>query len=257
MHPVFEYLKFLFRSTNQHGVHSPFVYDLLTKGLYLHVNASKKREYQAFRSALLHQKETINVTDFGAGSRVFKSNTRSIAAIAKHAGISKKRGVLLMKLMEYFQPQNILEIGTSVGLGTAAMAIGQPKATIKTLEGCAETAKVAEKAFKKFNLHHIEITQGDFSNTLSDVLQREPFDFIYFDGHHQKEATLQYFETCLSYCHNDSLFLFDDIYWSAGMKSAWEQIKAHPKVTVTIDSFHWGMVFFRKEQAKEHFTIRL
>jgi len=40
------------------------------------------------------------------------------------------------------------------------------------------------------------------------------------------------------------------------MEAAWEIIKTHPKVTVTIDTFQWGLVFFRKEQPKEHFVIR-
>ena len=41
------------------------------------------------------------------------------------------------------------------------------------------------------------------------------------------------------------------------MTEAWEIIKNHPKVTVTINTFYWGIVCFRKEQIKEHFTIRM
>ena len=80
---------------------------------------------------------------------------------------------------------------------------------------------------------------------------------IYFDGNHQKEATLQYFNQLLKTAHNDSVFIFDDIHWSKEMTEAWETIKNHPKVTVTIDTFFWGFVFFRKEQVKEHFIVRL
>ena len=57
--------------------------------------------------------------------------------------------------------------------------------------------------------------------------------------------------------HNDSIFIFDDINWSKGMQEAWNKIKAHPQVSVSIDTFFWGMVFFRKEQVKEHFKIRV
>ena len=68
---------------------------------------------------------------------------------------------------------------------------------------------------------------------------------------------MHYFEALLPKATNDTVFIFDDIYWSKGMTEAWETIKQHPKVTVTVDTFFWGFVFFRKEQAKEHFTIRL
>ena len=40
------------------------------------------------------------------------------------------------------------------------------------------------------------------------------------------------------------------------MEEAWEIIKKHPKVTVTIDTFQWGIVFFRSEQVKEDFIVR-
>ena len=80
---------------------------------------------------------------------------------------------------------------------------------------------------------------------------------VYFDGNHQKAATLEYFQHCLQFVNNESFFIFDDIHWSKEMESAWEEIKKHPKVKVTIDTFQWGIVFFRKEQEKEHFIIRV
>ncbi len=90
-----------------------------------------------------------------------------------------------------------------------------------------------------------------------DFSKSATFDLIYFDGNHQKSATLQYFESLLPTAHNDSVFIFDDIHLSEEMEDAWKEIKKHPKVQVTIDTFYLGLVFFRREQAKEHFKIRL
>jgi hypothetical protein len=81
-------------------------------------------------------------------------------------------------------------------------------------------------------------------------------DYVFFDGHHALEPTLKYFELCLKKAHNSSIFVFDDIRWSDEMKLAWEKIKNHPKVNVTIDLYTMGVVFFRKEQEKEHFVLR-
>lgn len=254
MHLLKSYLKFLWNSNNSHGVHSPFVFDLLRKCFY---DNNEYREYtllKKYRESLLENKKTIEVTDFGAGSRVFKSNTRAINQIAQNAGISGKDARLLFRIVNYFKPKTILEIGTSLGLATSALALGNPKAKITSLEGCPETAKIARQQFDKFDLG-IDSVVSKFESYL-ETEKSGTYDLIYFDGNHSKKATLQYFDSLLSTAHNETVWIFDDIHWSADMEEAWEIIKKHPKVTVTIDTFQWGLVFFRREQEKEHFILR-
>lgn len=253
-HSIKSYLKFLWNSKNEHGVHSPFVFDLVTKCFY---DKSSKIEYlllKNYRNALLANKNTIEVTDFGAGSRVFKSNTRQIAKIAKTAGISSKRAELLFRIVNYFQPNSILEIGTSLGLATSALSLGNKKAKISTLEGCKNT--VNELQLQKFNFDNVEFINTNFCEYLKN-LQPTTHNLIYFDGNHAKKATLDYFELLLPTITNDTVWIFDDIHWSQDMEEAWKIIKNHKKVKVTIDTFQWGMVFFREEQEKEHFVIRV
>ncbi|WP_317129754.1 O-methyltransferase [Gillisia hiemivivida] len=243
-------------------MHSPFVYDLLTKCLYVKKDKPAFQKIRAFCNALNQDEQSIKVTDFGAGSRVFNSENRKVGAIAKNAGIPIKRAILLNKLASCFQFETGLELGTSVGISSAAIAIDNP-ILLTTLEGCPETAKVAQNYFDKFNLKNISLQIGEFDMLLDSILEKENtnkasgFDLVYFDGNHQKSPTLKYFKKLLALAHNNSVFIFDDIHWSAEMEEAWEEIKAHPSVRVTIDSFYWGLVFFRKEQEKEHFTIRL
>ena len=257
MNPITSYIKFLYNSKNQHGVHSPFVFALVTKCFY---DKPSKPEYSIlkdYRKALLDNKNTIEVTDFGAGSRVFKSNTRQISKIAQTAGISPKRAELLYRIVNYFQPETILEIGTSLGLATSALSLGNPNSKITTLEGCPQTSGVAQKQYAKFKLNNIETVVTEFTEYFKNCLRNtEHCQLIYFDGNHSKQATLDYFELLLPTITNETVWIFDDIHWSDGMEEAWEIIKNHPKVTVTIDIFQWGLVFFRYEQEKEHFTIR-
>ncbi len=259
LYQILSYFKFLHLSVNLHGIHSPFVYQLTT-------NCFKKNnknisdqflKFKDFQKSLLNNKKSIYITDFGAGSRVFKSDLREISAIAKNAGITNKKAKLLLKIIQYFKPQKILEIGTSLGLGTSCLSIGNSKAKIFTLEGCPQTAQIAQNQFDDFNLQNINIKVGDFKDTLQQATQDQQFDLIYFDGNHTKKATLQYFKQCLSTVHNNSIFIFDDIHWNKDMEEAWEQIKDHKKVTVSIDLFHWGIIFFRKEQPKQHFNIKV
>lgn len=251
------YIKFLWHSKNEHAVHSPFVFNLLTKCVYDKKSKSEYTILKKYRNSLLENKNTIEVTDFGAGSRVFKSNARQIAQITKTAGISPKRAELLFRITNYFQPDTILEIGTSLGLATSALTLGNPKASIATLEGCPETAKIAQQQFQKFNFNNVNSIIIEFNDYLKNhQLSTINHQLIYFDGNHSKKATLEYFELLLSTVNNESLWIFDDIHWSPEMEKAWEIIKNHPKVTVSIDTFQWGLVFFRYEQPKQHFTIR-
>ena len=252
------YLQFLWKSKNEHAVHSPFVFTLITQCFY---DRKPKQEYQVlknFRNSLLENRNTIEVTDFGAGSKVFKSNTRPIAKIAETAGISRKRAELLFRITTYFQPNSILEIGTSLGLATSALALGNPKAKIITLEGCSNTMAIAIIQLQLFNLKNVNCIATEFSEYFkTQNLKPKTQNLIYFDGNHSKKATLAYFELLLPTITNESVWIFDDIHWSKDMEKAWKLIKNHPKVTVTIDTFQWGFVFFRREQEKEHFVIRV
>lgn len=258
LHSIKSYITFLWKSKNEHAVHSPFVFNLITKCFY---DRKSKPEYSIlknYRNLLLENKNQIEVTDFGAGSKVFKSNTREISKITKTAGISPKRAKLLFRIVNYFQPEAILEIGTSLGLATSALALGNPKAFITTLEGCPETANQCQLQLQKFNINSVKSIVTEFSTYFKTINhQPEAINLIYFDGNHSKKATLNYFESLLPTITNDSVWIFDDIHWSTEMEEAWESIKNHPKVKVTIDTFQWGFVFFRKEQEKEHFIIRV
>ncbi len=257
LHPFKEYLKYLKRGTNQHGVHSPFVYNLVTKCFYKKTDVTSTTLFLNHKKKLLKEHRIIKVRDFGSGSKIFKSSERKVSEIVKVAGISTKKAKFLIRFIQYLKPNHILEIGTSLGLGSTAMYLGNPQSNITTLEGCPETIKIAQEYFKKSNIKIHNCIIGKFKTTLEKNIKNKVFDFIYFDGNHQKEATLTYFNTCLSATHNNSVFVFDDIHWNKEMTNVWHIIKQHPKVTVTIDTFHLGIVFFRKEQAKEHFTIRL
>ena len=256
IYKINQYIKFLFKSTNQHGVHSPFVYHLITKCFYDKTNYSAYKQIKQYKQNVLANSNTIEVTDFGAGSHVANNNTRKVSQIAKNAGTTTRRAKLLFRLTQYFKCNTILELGTSLGIATHAMSLGHPESKITTIEGCPNISKFSEDNFKNLKLSNIEIIIGNISEIIQN-LKSNTYDLIFFDGNHQKDATIHYFEILLSTTHNDTVFIFDDIYWSKDMTEAWDTIIQHPKVTVSIDTFFWGFVFFRKEQQKEHFTIRL
>jgi len=254
MYKILAYLKFLKASKNKHGVHSPFVYKFVTECIYDKKNHLEYNLIKDYRKALLKNKETITISDFGSGSKVFKSNIRKINDIAAHAGMPLKKAKLLFRIVKYFKFKSILELGTSLGIATQAMSLNNSVENIISIEGCHNTFRFALKSLSKYS--NIQLINNPFKNYIPKIKQ-ESFDLIFFDGHHDKSATIEYFEALLPKANNNSIFIFDDIYWSQEMTQAWDYIKNHNSVTVTVDTFHFGIVFFRKEQVEEHFKIRM
>ena len=251
---VSAFLSYRKNAVSKHGVHSPFVFELVTK-----VFPNKREEdiseniAEDWRTECRINNSFINVTDLGTGN----SGPRKIADIASKSAKSPKEGHLLHRIVKRFQPKRILELGTSLGITTLHEASATNFEKFITLEGCPETAAIAKTVFQKHDLP-IEIRTGNFSETLSTALNDlGKVDYVFFDGNHREKPTLEYFETCLPFIHNDTLFVFDDIHWSEEMESAWEKIKQHSKVRLTIDVFHFGLVLFREEQKeKEHFVLK-
>lgn len=252
---ILSYLRYLWQSTNAHGVHSPFVYEFVTRGLYAKKLPPEFFKIHAIRKELLQNNKKLSIEDYGAGSKIFKNNQRTIGQLAKYVALSPKKATILFKVISYFKPEYILELGTSIGLGTTTLAYANPKAKIVTIEGCQNIYQEAKKLFAQENLQQINSIHSTFDTFIKGNDQL--FDCILFDGHHTFEATIRYFEYLLHAKHNHSLWIFDDIHWSEDMEKAWHVIKNHPEVSVTIDLFHYGLVFFRKEQQKEHFVIRV
>ncbi|WP_299522876.1 O-methyltransferase [Winogradskyella sp.] len=256
MYQIIAYIEFLFNSTNQHGVHSPFVYNFVTKCLYNKVKYTAYNDFKTYRNRLKSSNDTLQIVDLGEGSKTLDSKTRKVRQMVKASSSSLKETKLLYRVTQYFNFNTILELGSSLGMGSYAFALANKFSKITTIEGCLNTLEYTKSKFNKLKVENINFLNGEFAAVIPN-LKEEKFDCIYFDGHHNKNATLQYFEALLPKAHNYSVFIFDDIYWSKGMTEAWELIKAHEAVTVTVDTFHLGFVFFRKEQAKQHFKIRL
>ncbi len=209
------------------------------------------------RKALLHDNSIIDVKDFGSRSSINTGNYRKVSEIAAQSLKPPRQAQLLFRLANHMKSQNILELGTSFGITTSYLANTTNCFRLITLEGCQNVASKALQTFRNTKLSNVEIYTGNFSQTLPKILNElSTVDFVFFDGNHRKEATIDYFEQCLLKKNNQSLFVFDDIYHSQEMKEAWEYVKANEQVTVTIDLFYMGLVFFKKELHKQDFMIR-
>jgi predicted O-methyltransferase YrrM len=255
-----KYFHYYFKAHNGkgHGVHSPFVFDFI-----IHVLNDKKKydcydEIETVRKKLLNNNTIIEVEDFGAGSAVIPFKNRVVKDIAASSLKKKKYARFLFRIAKYYEAKTIAELGTSFGITTCYLASANADSKVITLEGARNIANLASKNFGEMNLGNVELLEGNFAKTLPLLNSKiTNIDLVFVDGNHRKNATLEYFDFFLSKRTNNSIFIFDDIHWSAEMEEAWKLIQRHDSVTMTIDLFFIGLVFFRKDfKVKQHFSIR-
>lgn len=253
-----KYLHYYITAGNRHDVHSPFVFDLVEKVLRDQKKPAAFREIEQLRKSLLRSTETLQVTDLGAGSLMNAGRERKVSDITRHAAKPPKFGQLFYRLIQYFKPEYLLELGTSMGMSTSYMAKAASYATVHTIEGCPNIAARAGRNFEALQLRNIKQHVGNFDTVLPALLKELPrLDYVYIDGNHRSAPTLDYFEQCLAKVHDESLFIFDDIHWTPDMEAAWHSIQQHPRVTFTIDLFFIGLVFFRPDmKVKQHFILK-
>jgi len=255
-----KYLNYLFSSQSGkgHGIHSPFLFEFISRVLNDHSHYDAYAVAESLRKQMRNDPRTVYVNDMGAGSAIHKGNRRAVASIARHAAKSKKFGQLLFRIARHYQPATILEMGSSLGITTTYLALADPAVPVYTLEGVPEIARIAMENFEKMGLGNITMVQGNFDDTLQKVLGGiARLDLAFIDGNHRRLPTEAYFQALLSKTHNDTILVFDDIHWSGEMEQAWDTIQGHPSVRCTIDLFFIGIVLFRKEfHEKQHFTVR-
>lgn len=239
-------------------MHSPFVYDFIISVLNDKTHYADYDRVETLRRQLLADNTILEVNDLGAGSAKNNHPGRSIADIARHAAKPPKFGQLLYRMAKYYQPQHVLELGTSLGITTQYLAMARPGGSLTTIEGAATVATVAEEKIKAAGIGNVQLLQGNFDELLPEVLKTRPRpDLVFIDGNHREEPTVRYFEQLATVAHNDTILIFDDIHWSREMEQAWAHIKAHPAVSCTIDLFFIGIVLFRQEfREKQDFAIR-
>jgi len=252
------YIKYILsaQSGKGHGIHSPFVYAIVREVLMNKHQTLNFDVLDDYRAVLCFDKHTIEVEDCGACAKN-GITVKRIKDIACTSLTIRKYSTLLYRLSEYFHPSTILELGTSLGLSGSYMALANPNAKLYTIEASVSIAEVAEQTFRNININNVELIKGRFADVLPALLPRiGKIDFAFVDGNHTKEATLYHFESLLPYVDDNSVLVFDDIYWSSGMTEAWQAIKSDSRVTLTIDVFQFGIVFFRKGMKKQNFVLR-
>ena len=207
--------------------------------------------YAQFRK----NRDNIIVTTFGAKGG--KTKDVKISALARKSSSKGKYGRLLQRTANFLQPRKILELGTSLGVGTLYLSAGSPDSKIITVEGCTQTYNIARENFTNSNVNNIEAINSGFDEILEQIVaDNQDIDLVYIDGNHTYKATLYYYELFSSRLENGAVLFFDDINWSKGMSKAWREIVKDSKSIVTIETARMGIVFLNSKLTPKHYCTR-
>ncbi len=231
------FLKHWSKAKTRHGIHSPFVYRLLDEVIYDFRAKKVYQEIEQLRGESLHYE-------------------RQNSLVMNNSLMSPRLAQLVHRLVSDLKPGNIIELGASRGITTAYLAKAVPEANIISFERYSEDLTITERNLQILNIHNVELLSGNVDELLPKLLDGIPeLDVILIDGEHSKFSILNFFNRCLPKMSKRSIMVFMNIYQKE-MKSAWEEIKSNPEVSVTIDLFWIGLVFVRRAQRKEDFFIR-
>jgi len=252
-HRILSYLRYWLYAVNEHSLHAPFVYDLYKK--VFKDDLRKFDEVNEIRENFKKSISSIEITDYGAGSSYTKTKRRSISDIASKGVIDEKFGSLLYKLVKYTEAKNIVELGTSLGISTLYLSKASGT-VINTFEGSDKLLDIADSVFEGLGISNIITHLGNIDNTLPKYLiDTKEVDFAFIDANHTKAATLNYFNQLAQKAHDKSCFVFDDIHWSKQMTEAWVEIAKDYRVTLSIDIYQFGIIFFNPEIRKQHYML--
>jgi predicted O-methyltransferase YrrM len=256
---TFRYLKYSLLSHHRygHGIHSPFVFDVVSKVFRNKTDPAVVNKIEMIRKKMISDKRSIMINDLGAGSRKFKSRSRKVSDIARYSPVTPKYGRLLFSMAAAFGEPMIIELGTSLGISTMYLAGSCFPATVYTIEGCSKTAAVARENFTDAGLTNIKILEGSFEEIIpSFAKNHETPGLVFIDGNHRKEPVIRYFNEIAAVSGPDTVVIVDDINYSGEMAEAWVELKKHNKVSVSIDIFRMGILFFREGISHNEYVIR-
>lgn len=253
MNLVNEFIKYKWQAKGRHGIHSPFVYDFIGNVLQTSFEGQELNVISSYTHFLKKCHDEIEFQELGAGSKLL-SNKRRVSSMYSLSSSRGKFGKLLYALVSHYSPKQIVEFGSSLGVGTLHLALSNPLAKIQSIEGCSNTHAFTVKSFPK-KLSNVEFINSTFEEFCQQKSE-SPIDLLFIDGHHDGKYLLTYLDQLNPRITENTLVVLDDIRWSSSMLETWNKLVADKKYHVSIDLFRMGILLKKPDQVKQHFILR-
>jgi predicted O-methyltransferase YrrM len=248
------YFRHVLQAEGKHGVHSPFVFDLLTHCTKNSIDPSIRCELKELLRRMRRDTRVIQKTDWGTG----KSGRVKVKNMAVKSTQPLQQAIFIARLAQHLGCKKMVELGTSLGITAAAMGRINTEAQVISIEGCANTAEIARENLNRYHLNHVKVISGEAMQVMTEMkTEMLSADFVFIDCNHTYRATEQFIQFFEASDNPHLTMVLDDIYWSREMNDAWRWLISKNTFAISIDFFHFGVVFKRQGKVKEDFTLRL
>lgn len=253
------YIKYLLKAKRKPSLDSSFAMAIV-KEVLPHRPSEAGIQIKDIQKSLRKNDRRVEYTDLGAGSAESGGGmvSRTMSQMAKVSSRKYREGELLHRLCSFLQPTVCLELGTHLGLSTLYQFSAVPESRFVTVEGAKAIALLARQTWSYYGTENTpELHVGNFDTILPSLLSSglKP-DYVLVDGNHRYEPTISYARQLIDVMAGAGAIVFDDIYWSEGMKKAWEEIISWPEVRLSIDLFQFGIVFLNPESEKTDLVLK-
>lgn len=253
------YFQYLLKAKRNPGLDSSFVSSIV-KEVLPHQPSEAGLQIKDIQKSLSKNDRRVEYTDLGAGSAASGGGTvtRSMGQMAKVSSRKYREGELLHRLCAFLQPKVCLELGTHLGLSTLYQFSAVPQSRFVTIEGAKAVALLARQTWTYYGTENKpELHVGNFDTVLPELLSSglKP-DYVLIDGNHRYEPTISYARQLIKAMAGIGVIVFDDIYWSEGMKNAWKEIISWPEVRLSLNLFQFGVIFLEADTTKTDLILR-
>lgn len=237
------------------GVHSPFVFNLITKVIEESCPYYVFYDIEMERRKLLHRMEQITYPDRRQKNKL---KTRPLCQVALREAISHKQGMLLFRLANYFRSKHIIQLGPAMGISTLYLTSYASGLKCIAIEHVPGFARVASEVLVRAGRNPVDLRVGAYRELFPKALvDMEKVDFVFFNTLYEQQHNLYLYEEAVKYVHPATVFVFEGIRQTRQMRNFWKEICGRPEVTVTMDLYSMGLVFFDPKLYKRNYKTYL
>ena len=174
----------------------------------------------------------------------------------REPGVKPERGHASVARQGVEDRPVILELGTSLGISTLALALGAPGRRIISIEGCPGLAAIARENLKKHGAQNAEVLCMEFSEALALLKDKGTKVVLAFiDGNHRGAALAENVHI-IREMGEEIIIVADDIHMNKDMIQSWQSLSSGNLAPASLETFRTGMLFCLRNLTPGRYRVR-